>query len=82
MVDVRLFASAKAAAGGVGELALEADSLNDVIVSLGQRYGAGMSRVLTACSFLIDGVAAHGDPARVTLAEGQGVDVLPPFAGG
>jgi molybdopterin converting factor small subunit len=36
--------------------------------------------VLTACSFLLDGVAVR-DKAN-PLPDGSEVDVLPPFAGG
>jgi molybdopterin synthase sulfur carrier subunit len=36
--------------------------------------------VLTACSFLLDGVAVRD--LSTALPDGSGVDVLPPFAGG
>jgi hypothetical protein len=38
--------------------------------------------VLPRCSFLVDGIAVHGDHSSVTVAVGSQVDVLPPFAGG
>jgi molybdopterin converting factor small subunit len=34
------------------------------------------------CSFLVDGLAAHGDPEEILLEDGATLDVLPPFAGG
>jgi molybdopterin converting factor small subunit len=34
------------------------------------------------CSYLIEGVSVHGDPAHVEVPAGSRVDVLPPFAGG
>lgn len=41
-----------------------------------------LASVLPRCSFLINGVAVHGDPADVTIDDGSELDVLPPFAGG
>ncbi|MCU1596245.1 MAG: molybdopterin synthase sulfur carrier subunit [Frankiales bacterium] len=73
-VTVRLFAAA-AAAAGTTELVLPATSLLDLRGSLAPSVGA----VLDRCSFLVDGLVAHGD---VPLRAGATVDVLPPFAGG
>jgi molybdopterin converting factor small subunit len=39
-----------------------------------------MERVLTACSFLVDGTQARD--RATALSPGAVVDVLPPFAGG
>lgn len=41
-----------------------------------------LASVLPRCSFLLNGVAVHGDPADVTIDDGSELDVLPPFAGG
>jgi sulfur-carrier protein len=81
-VRVRYFAGARAAAGVPEEtvqLPTEA-TVRDLIDELGGRHGAALTRVLTACSFLLDGVAVR-DPATPLPAD-VGVDVLPPFAGG
>jgi molybdopterin synthase sulfur carrier subunit len=77
-VCVRYFAGARAAAG-VAEESVGAVSLAGLLADLQVMHGERLARVLTACSFLVDGVAAHGDAA---LPAGCTVDVLPPFAGG
>ena len=41
-----------------------------------------LEAVLPRCSFLLNGVAVHGDPADIAVPEGAELDVLPPFAGG
>jgi sulfur-carrier protein len=75
---VRYFAGARAAAG-VAEEKLEAASLGALISQVGADRPR-LATVLTACSFLVDGLAwrdrAAPLPATAT------VDVLPPFAGG
>jgi molybdopterin synthase sulfur carrier subunit len=73
-VTVRLFAAA-AAAAGTTELQVSATSLDALRAALAPSVGS----VLARCSFLVDGLAAHGD---VPLGPGVTVDVLPPFAGG
>lgn len=81
-VRVRYFAGARAAAG-VDEETVELPpraTVGDLVADLAARHGDGLTRVLTACSFLLDGVAVRD---RTTgLPDGSGVDVLPPFAGG
>ena len=79
---VRYFAGARAAAGTSEEtVQLPADArMRDLIGELGARHGDALTRVLTACSFLLDGVAVRD--AGIPLPDGSGVDVLPPFAGG
>lgn len=79
---MRYYASARAAAGVEAEsLSLPDDaSLADLIDVLGQRHPERLARVLTAASFLLDGVAATRRTTR--LAPGVQLDVLPPFAGG
>jgi molybdopterin synthase sulfur carrier subunit len=71
---IRYFAGARAAAG-VSEEKLPIATVADLV---DQRPELG--RVLTACSFLVDGVAWHDRSA--TLPSDAIVDVLPPFAGG
>jgi molybdopterin converting factor small subunit len=81
-VRVRYFAGAKAASGVTQEsIELPAGStVQDVLVTLGSRHGDGLSRVLTASSFLVNGVAVRD--RSVSLTNGVDLDVLPPFAGG
>lgn len=82
-VTVRLFAGARAAAGTrqadieVGEVAGPA-SVQDVLDGLVTSH-PGVARVLPACSYLLDGVAAR--PAQ-PLGQARTLDVLPPFSGG
>lgn len=82
MIRVRYFAGARAAAGVEAEsLPLPAGStMRDVLALLGERHGERLARVLTAASFLVDGVAVRDKGAR--LDDGVELDVLPPFAGG
>ena len=79
MVLVRYFAAARAAAG-VAEEKIAADSLGSVVAAVTELHGERLARVLTACSFLVDGTAAHD--LTTPLDQGVTVDVLPPFAGG
>jgi molybdopterin converting factor small subunit len=78
IVTVRYFAGAKAAAGTATER-LEGSTVADLVDALSGRDGT-LARVLTTCSFIIDGVVTR-DPAT-SLPDGATVDVLPPFAGG
>lgn len=79
-VTVRFFAAARQAAG-----APEATCAPGTLQSLGreliERFPQ-LDPVLPRCSFLVNGVAAHGDPGAVTIQDADEVDVLPPFAGG
>ena len=79
MVTVRYFAGARAAAGTDTELH-EASSLDELVGQLVAAHGEKLERVLTACSFLVDGATTHDRASP--LAPGATVDVLPPFAGG
>ena len=78
-VTVRYFAGARAASGTDTE-SREADSLDQLVGQIVDAHGDRMARVLTACSFLVDGTQTR-DRAR-PLSPGSVVDVLPPFAGG
>jgi molybdopterin converting factor small subunit len=77
-VTVRYFAGARAAAG-VPEEAVDAATVGDLITQLATR-GEPLARVLSVCSYLVDGLAARDHGAL--LHDGATVDVLPPFAGG
>jgi sulfur-carrier protein len=81
-VRVRYFAGARAAVGRDEETVQlpGAATLRDLTADLGGRHGAALTRVLTACSFLLDGVAVRD--AGTAVPDGAAVDVLPPFAGG
>ncbi len=78
-VTVRYFAGARAASGVDAE-AREAVSLDQLVGQLVEAHGERMARVLSACSFLVDGTQARDHTTR--LPAGAVVDVLPPFAGG
>jgi molybdopterin converting factor small subunit len=78
-VIVRYFAGARAVSGTDTE-SREADSLDQLVGQIVDAHGERLERVLTACSFLVDGTSTR-DRALV-LAPGAVVDVLPPFAGG
>jgi molybdopterin converting factor small subunit len=79
VVTVRYFAAARAATG-LNEETLGAATVAELRAEMVKRHGAGLERVLSACGFLVDGVACHDDLAA--LHGGATVDVLPPFAGG
>jgi sulfur-carrier protein len=79
MVLVRYFAGARAAAGVVEEK-VAASSVAELVMVLGASHGSRLARVLSACTFLVDGLACRDRSAP--LGEDAVVDVLPPFAGG
>ena len=79
VVTVRYFAGARAASG-VDTEQLPATTLDELVGRIVDVHGDRLARVLTACSFLVDGTSTR-DRALV-LAPGAVVDVLPPFAGG
>ena len=76
-VSVRYWAGARAAAG-VEEERLDAASTDDVVAALTAR-GGELARVVGLSSLLVDGNVVRD---LVPLADGQVVEVLPPFAGG
>jgi molybdopterin synthase sulfur carrier subunit len=78
MVLVRYFAGARAAAG-TAEEKVDAPTLEALLARVGADRPK-LATVLTACSFLVDGLACHDRSAA--LPESGTVDVLPPFAGG
>ena len=81
-VTVRYFAGAKAAAGSAAEtLTLPAGTtVAELVAAVAADHGEALTRVLSASSLLLDGLAVHEreDP----LPGGATLDVLPPFAGG
>jgi molybdopterin converting factor small subunit len=78
-VTVRYFAGARAASGVDTELH-DADTLDQLVGQIVGAHGEKLERVLTACSFLVDGTTTRNRAVR--LSPGSVVDVLPPFAGG
>jgi len=78
-VTVRYFAGARAAAGVDAETRT-ATTLDELIGQIVDSHGEKLERVLTACSFLVDGTQTRD--RALTLEPGAVVDVLPPFAGG
>ena len=78
-VTVRYFAGARAAAG-VDTETRNATALDQLVGQIVDEHGEKLARVLTACSFLVDGTSTR-DRASA-LSPGSVVDVLPPFAGG
>jgi sulfur-carrier protein len=79
VASVRFFAAARAAAGR-SEETVPASTLNELVKTLGERHGDRLTQVLSASSFLVDGLVCRDRDAE--LATGSTVDVLPPFAGG
>jgi molybdopterin converting factor small subunit len=78
-ITVRYFAGARAASG-IDTESRSAGTLDELVGQLVDAHGDRLERVLTACSFLVDGTQTR-DRATV-LSPGAVVDVLPPFAGG
>lgn len=84
-VVVRYFAAARAAAGVPEEkLIITAPAtVVDLLRAAVDNHGAGLSQVLARCSYLLEEVAVHASDAGTTaVADGDVLDVLPPFAGG
>lgn len=79
MANVRYFAGAAEAAGVEAEH-LDGATVGELVAQMGATRGAELARVLTRCSLLVNGVRTD-DPAA-PLSPADGVDVLPPFAGG
>ncbi|MGZ4540116.1 MAG: MoaD/ThiS family protein [Blastococcus sp.] len=78
-VTVRYFAGARAASG-VDTETRSAARLDELVGQIVAAHGPKLERVLTACSFLVDGTSTRD--RALQLAPGAVVDVLPPFAGG
>lgn len=76
-VTVRYWAGARGAAG-VDQEPIDAASTGGLVDVLSMR-DEGLARVVGLSSLLVDGLVVRNDTA---LADGQVVEVLPPFAGG
>ena len=79
VVTVRYFAGARAASG-VDTETHSAGTLDELVGQIVEAHGERLERVLTACSFLVDGTSTRD--RALALSPGSVVDVLPPFAGG
>lgn len=79
-VEVHLFAAARSAVGQ-GSVTVSGKTLAEIVGSLISDY-PGFAAVAPRCSYLVDGLAVHGDLNLVNLVDVLRVDVLPPFAGG
>jgi sulfur-carrier protein len=79
LVTVRYFAGARAASG-VDTESCAAVTLEELVGRIVEAHGERLERVLTACSFLVDGTQTRD--RTLQLSPGAVVDVLPPFAGG
>ena len=79
-VTVNLYAAARAAVG-VPTLSAPAGTLAEILSGISGDHPA-FRRVWPQCSFLVDGLALHGDPQAAEVPDGSVIDVLPPFAGG
>ena len=76
--EIHLFAAARAAVGAA-MVSVEPGPLTAVLDGIEAAHPA-FAAVRPRCSYLVDGLAVHGEDADVTA--GSRVDVLPPFAGG
>jgi molybdopterin converting factor small subunit len=83
-VTVRYWAAARAAAQQSEDVVL-AHTLADALAEVRERHRGRprLGAVLAVSSFLIgDQPVSSRDPAAVRLADGDVIEVLPPFAGG
>ncbi|MCU4298160.1 MoaD/ThiS family protein [Brevibacterium permense] len=78
-ITVRFFAAAREAFGA-RESQIRAGSVEELVTTLAEAAAPQAATVLSRSSFLVNSVAATDKSAP--LAEGDTVDVLPPFAGG
>jgi len=78
MATVRLFASAREAAG-TGRDDVDGATVADVLATAERRYGQQFSDVLATCRIWVNGNAATPDTA---VGPHDEVAVLPPVSGG
>jgi molybdopterin converting factor small subunit len=81
-VEVRLFAALRDAAGGHGQVTVQAATVAAMIGALTDRYGETMRRRLAVATVLVDGRACPHDDTDTDLAQADEIVALPPFAGG
>ena len=78
MATLRLFASARVAAG-TGQAQFDGATVGDVLAAAVAAYGSGFQTVLGSCRVWVNGDAA--EPATAVSAADE-VAVLPPVSGG
>ncbi len=78
MVKLRLFASARDAAG-VGRAELNGDTVAEIMSAAGQRFGEQFVAVASSSTIWVNGEPADDDQR---LTSGDEVAVLPPVSGG
>ena len=79
---LRYWAGARAAAGVATE-STAATTLGEALLLARAGRDEQFAKVLSVCSFVVDGAPVGArDHDAVPLADGDLVDVLPPFAGG
>lgn len=78
-VTVRLFASAREAAGRTRDT-FEADHLDELLRASCARYGEAYAAVLGSARVWVNGDEPAG--ARAALRDGDEVAILPPVSGG
>jgi molybdopterin synthase sulfur carrier subunit len=81
LVSLHYWAGARAAAGVETE-SIQTTSVAEALRQAQAARDPGFSRIIKACSLLVDGVAAHPADLDRVLTGPVRVDVLPPFAGG
>ena len=82
LVTFNFWAGAKAAAGRAEE-AVEAATVGEALALVCASHAdERFSRVVRACSVLVDGTTAHEADLTRPLAAPVRVELLPPFAGG
>jgi MoaD family protein len=78
MAVVRLFASAREAAG-TNRDTLPGATVGEVLAAARARYGSGFAALLESCRVWVNGESASDDTA---VGEGDEVAILPPVSGG
>jgi molybdopterin converting factor small subunit len=78
MARVRVFASAREAAGTSGG-AFDGATVDDVLAAAVAEWGDGFARILTTCRVWVNGEEATG---ATTVGPDDEVAVLPPVSGG
>lgn len=81
-VTVRYFAAARAAAGGLDQETVEADTPESAFAALVDTHGPELARVVGISSYLLDGVSLSREALGERVVGAVRIDVLPPFAGG
>jgi len=82
MVEVKLFASLRTAAGEKGFLT-DAASVGELLREAAERYGEDFAKRLQIATVLVNGKnIAHLRWKRTRLKDGDVVSLFPPLAGG